>query len=213
MPWKSISIAVAICVGLTIAYQQIDVEALHAKAAGLNGAVAFLLLTVLPLVGFPVTILHLAAGIRFGTTLGVILVPVSILLHLLASYAIVHFWHKALAKRFEKVRKKIPHGAHGPVCLFTLLLPGVPYFAKNYVLPLIGVPLRTYLLWCFPIHTARCIAAVILGAKSDDLTPGRLIVLGAYFVTLLGVSWWTFRRLRTQLANRRSAAGGRKQLA
>jgi uncharacterized membrane protein YdjX (TVP38/TMEM64 family) len=183
----------------------------HTQAARLNGIAAFALLTLLPLVGFPVTVLHVTAGIRFGVALGLPLVAVSILLQLLASYGLVHWRRKYFARKFKKLREEIPPGAHGPVTLFTLLLPGVPYFAKNYVLPLAGVPLRTYLLWSFPIHAARSAIAVIFGDESDHLTPTRIAVMVCYAVAVLTASWWAFRRMKAAVADQRPAAGGRRK--
>jgi uncharacterized membrane protein YdjX (TVP38/TMEM64 family) len=213
IPWRAVIVAAIVCLAVALLYGRVDKHALQERATELNGTVCFALLTVLPLAGFPVSVLHVAAGIRFGVKLGLILVPVSILLQLLASYALVHVWHDAFERHLASVRKRIPPGAHGAVCLFTLLVPGVPYFAKNYVLPLIGVPLRTYLLWCLPMHAVRCVIPVMLGGESQQLTPARLIALGLYALALMGASWWTYRRLQSQLSSRRSAAGGRKRRA
>src|SRR4029077_5828666 len=104
----------------------------------------FALLVVLPLIGVPASMLHVAAGIRFGAPLGFGLVVVSIALQLLASYAIVHTWrsHFEKSRWLDRVRKRIPTGAQTSVCAFTVLLPGAPFAAVNYVLPLLGVPLR-----------------------------------------------------------------------
>src|SRR5256885_8427321 len=94
-------------------YQRIDVVGLREMAMRLNGAVVFVLITILPLFGFPVSVLHVIAVVRFGVKWGMVLVASSILLQLLASYAIVHFWRDALVRRMESVRRKIPPGAHG----------------------------------------------------------------------------------------------------
>lgn len=51
---------------LVVFSRYIEVDAVHAFADRQNGALVFALLTVLPLVGFPVSVLHIAAGIRFG---------------------------------------------------------------------------------------------------------------------------------------------------
>src|SRR5258706_12531147 len=75
LPWKKIA-AIALVVGgiAALSYKLVDIEAIHAEAARLNGVLAFALLLVLPLVGFPASLLPLAAGIRFGTVLGLTLV-------------------------------------------------------------------------------------------------------------------------------------------
>jgi uncharacterized membrane protein YdjX (TVP38/TMEM64 family) len=208
--WKTWAIGVPVIVGFYLLTRAINLEAIHQSAQKLNGVLAFVLLTVLPLLGFPVTVLHVTAGIKFGVTKGLLLVALSILLQLLASYGLVHWRRKYFERKFKDVRKQIPPGAHGPVTLFTLLLPGVPYFAKNYVLPVAGVPLRTYLLWAFPIHTARSAIAVIFGEESDHLTPARLAMMAGYFVAVLAASWWALRRIKAQVGDRPKAAGGRK---
>ncbi len=213
-PWKRIVAYIAgIAVVAAFAFHALDIERVHAIAARLNGGVAFALLTVLPLVGFPASILHIAAGIRFGIPLGLALVAASILLQLLASYALVHLFRDHFERWFAPLRRRIPAGAHASICVFAVLLPGAPFFAVNYVLPSLGVPLRTYLLCCLPLHVLRSTITVSFGDQSDHLTATRLAVLVAYALLLLGAGWWTYRRVKGQLEGPRKAAGGRKQPA
>ena len=216
LPWRKIA-TIAVFAGAVAAalYHQIDVEAIHATAARLDAGVAFALLVVLPLVGFPASILHVAAGIRFGTALGLVLVCLSIGLQLLGSYAIVRFWRPRFerARWLKKLRARIPAGAHASVTVFTVLLPGAPDAAINYVLPLIGVPLRTFVLCAWPLHTLRSTVTVAFGDQSAHLTLTRLAVLLAYALTILGVSWWMYARLQSQFSGRRPAADGRKRRA
>ncbi|PTY05290.1 hypothetical protein DB347_17005 [Opitutaceae bacterium EW11] len=173
----------------------------------------YLAITVLPLLGFPITVLHLLAGLRWGPAWGIAAAISSIFLQLLLSYYIVRWFGHLFAHRLEALRRRVPHGADGPVCLFTVLLPGVPYFAKNYVLPIVGVPLRTYLLWCFPIHSARSVIAVVFGGQSTELTPTRIAWFAAYGVFVLVACAWAFRRIRAQVSSRPPAAGDRTQTA
>ncbi len=198
---------------LALVYSQVDMATVHAYADRMHGGVAFALLTVLPLFGFPASIIHVAAGIRFGVQLGLILVAVSIFLQLLASYGLVHLFRERFDKWLAGVRGRIPKGAHASICVLTVLLPGAPFAAVNYVLPTLGVPLRTYLLCCLPLHVLRSTVTVTLGGQSDRLTPARLAVLGCYALMILGASWLTYRRLRAQLGDQPSAGDGRKQPA
>lgn len=206
-------IGVVAVVGLALLYQQVDPKAVRATAAGLNGGVAFLLLLILPLMGFPVSVLHVAAGVRFGVLSGLGLVWLSILLQLLASFVLVRWQRRFFARRLKSVIARLPHGAHVPVTFFMMLVPGVPYFAKNYSLPLVGVPFRTYLGICLPVHAAHSCLAVLLGGQSHELTPGRVWMIAAYAAVLLATSWWALRRLRTALGDPPPAANGRKQSA
>jgi uncharacterized membrane protein YdjX (TVP38/TMEM64 family) len=216
IPWRKVAIFVAIfaAIGGLFAYYG-DIDAVHAAADRLNPIVAFALLVLLPLVGFPASILHVVAGIRFGGKLGLLLVSASILLQLLASYAIVRIWRDRLdrSRWLKQVRARLPEGTHSSICIFAVLLPGAPYAAINTVLPLIGVPLRTYVLCCWPIHTLRSTITVFFGDQSDRLTPSRLAVLALYALAIFAVSWWMYRRVKTQLGGQPSGADGRKQPA
>jgi uncharacterized membrane protein YdjX (TVP38/TMEM64 family) len=216
LPWrKIISIALVVGVVASLVYWKLDIEAVHATAARLNGVVAFALLVVLPLAGFPASILHVAAGIRFGIVLGLALVSLSILIQLLASYALVRLWKQRFesSRWIKKIRERIPKGAHASVCVFTVLLPGAPYAAVNYTLPLIGTPLRTFILCAWPLHTLRSTVTVAFGHHSADLTAAKLAVLIAYAVTILGACWWTYRRLQSRFEGPQRAAGDRKRRA
>lgn len=210
---RAIGPIAVVAIALGVAFGRIDVHAVHAYAERLNGFVAFALLVVLPLVGFPASVLHVVAGMRFGAGLGLVLVAVSIGLQLLASYALVHRWRDRFARRFGDLRRRIPRGAYPSICVFAVLLPGAPFAAINYVLPLIGVRLRTFLLCCWPLHALRSTVTVLLGDQSDKFTPTRLAVLGAYALGLGVGSWWVYRRLRRQLANPPAAADDRMQPA
>lgn len=205
--------AVVVLAGCALLYQRIDIDAVRAAASKLNGGLAFALLTVLPLVGFPVSVLHVAAGVRFGVPLGLALVWCSILLQLLASYGLVRWKRRFFAHRFKSIREKIPKGAHASVTVFTMLIPGAPFFAQNYTLALIGVPFRLYVGICLPMHAARSSIAVILGGEAQHLTPARVLLILLYAATILAASWWAFRRIRSTLGDRPTVASGRKQPA
>jgi uncharacterized membrane protein YdjX (TVP38/TMEM64 family) len=210
-PWGKIAKIAAAVVVLGIAgYLWIDFAALHDLIARCNGPALFAALVFLPLVGFPVRLLHIAAGIRFGVGPGLALVSLSILLQLLASHAIIHRWGRRIERIrwVKKIRERIPPGAHASVSLVALLLPGAPYMAVNYALPLIGVPRWTFLLCAWPLHTLRSTVSVIFGDQSNQLTPLRLALLLGYAMLLFGASWWTYRRMREQFENPPPKAGG-----
>ncbi len=216
LPWRKIVTVVLVLGAIgALLYSRLEIETVHAQAARLNAGVAFALLLVLPLVGFPASLLHIAAGIRFGAGLGLALVSLSILLQVIASYFIVSIWRPRFERSrwLKRLRERIPEGAHTSVTIFTVFLPGAPYAAVNYVLPLLGVPLRIFVLCAWPLHTLRSTVTVMLGGQSANLTATRLAVLIGYALLILAVSWWTYRRLQSQFSNRPPAAGDRKQPA
>ncbi len=209
--WVWIACAVLACIAMIFYYRSIDVQAIHDYSQRMNGPAVFVVMTVLPMFGFPVSVLHVAAGVRFGTGLGLVLTTVSILIQLLASYALVKMAPDFFARRVEPLRRRLPEASHVPLTQFTMLLPGAPYFAQNYVLPLVGVPLGTYLLWSFPLHVIRSIVGVIFGHESADLTPAKLIGFGIYAVAITVTCAWSFRRLRTKMKDQPATAGDPRQ--
>ncbi|MDF3059160.1 MAG: associated Golgi protein [Rariglobus sp.] len=211
--WTLFAGALVAFAGLVYLYQLIDVQALHDRAQHMNGLVVFVVITVLPMFGFPVSVLHVVAGVRFGTGLGIALTTVSIFIQLLASYALVKAAPDFFARWVEPLRKRLPEAAHTPLTQFTMLLPGAPYFAQNYVLPLVGVPLGTYLLWSFPLHVVRSIVGVIFGDESAHLTPGKLVGFGIYSIAIGLTCAWSFRRLQRKMKDPPAAAGDPTPLA
>jgi len=213
---RKITVGILIILGfvaITFLYRLIDVQAIHHWAEGVNGIVVFSLVTILPMLGFPVSVAHAVAGVRFGLALGLGLVAISIVLQMLASFALVKAMPKLFAKRFDGLRKKLPQGAYRSVTLFTMLFPGAPYFAQNYVLPVVGVPLSTYMLWGVPIHIAKSTVGILFGDMSDHLTPLRVTGFVVYTAVTTIVCAWAFRRLRAQMKAPQSTASGRKRPA
>jgi len=194
--YATAAVVLIVLVATIVFYKHIDMEALHARAEATNGVLLFSIVTVLPLFGFPVSVLHAIVGARFGLGYGMVLVAVTIFLQMLASYGLVKAFPNLFARRLEPFRKRLPKGAHRSVTLFTLLLPGAPFFAQNYVLPLIGVPLRTFLCWGLPIHAIRSVIGVLFGDMSGNLTPLRLAGFGAYTVSVIVACAFAFRRLK-----------------
>lgn len=197
--WIGIAIGVLVIAAVIYFYRSIDLRAWREAATRWNPVVVIAALMILPLLFFPVSVLQVMVGVRFGSAVGMALVFVSIVFHLLVSYGLVKRFRPYFERWTQKLRKRIPKGAHGPVTLFTLLLPGAPYAAQNYALPVAGVPFGVFLRYALPLHTARSVVAVFFGDHSDRMTPGRIAALVAYAVVLLAVCAWTYRRLRSQL--------------
>lgn len=194
-------------VGLALLYRQIDIAAVHRRADAFDGVVVFVAMVVLPLLAFPISVVHAVAGLRFGIGWGCVLVALATFLQLLSAYGLVKLAPGFFARRLEPMRQRLPAGTHRSLTLFTMLLPGVPYFAQIYVLPLVGVPLRIFLCWSLPINVARSVVGVTFGGLSGNLTPLRLAGFGTYFVAITLTCSWSFRRLRRKMREQDMASG------
>lgn len=190
-----------------------DLRDLHAAALELPGVGVFLALVVLPLLGFPVSILHAAAGAKFGLVLGLVLVGVSIALQLAAAAGIVQLAPGFFERRFGWLRRRLPPATHRALTVFVKVLPGAPYVGQIYVLPLVKVPFGIYFGYGLPLHFARAIIGVVFGEWSGDMTGARAVAFVVYAVLITLVGAWAFRRLLVQLRSPPPAAGDRTPAA
>ncbi|HTL67296.1 MAG TPA: hypothetical protein VL200_06520 [Lacunisphaera sp.] len=206
-PIRLVVIAAVIVVVLVWFRGRLGLVMLHDWAQRANAGLVVSALLLLPLVGFPVSVMHALTGARFGLEHGMELVGASIAVQLLASYGVVHAAPRFFARRFAWLRERLPPATHRPLTLFTMFLPGAPFFAQNYVLVLAGVPFRIFFFYCLPIHFGRSLIGVIFGEWSGHLTPARLAVLGGYALVVMLVCALSFRRLRARWHSRPPAEG------
>lgn len=168
---------------------------------GLNPALVLPMMAVLPVVGFPISVVYLFAGARFGPWGGGLVVAAITLFHFLATHAIARSFLRGPIQRFVERRHKklpeIPADEHAAVAVIIGLLPGIPYFIRNYVLALSGIRLRTYIWVCLPIYVARSYVTILLGDLSSDPSRRALFTLISVdvlkVVVCAGVIWWLRR--------------------
>jgi uncharacterized membrane protein YdjX (TVP38/TMEM64 family) len=168
----------------------------------LNSAALLTLSAVLPLAGFPITLVYLLVGARFGRLLGLGIVGGITAFHLLGTHWVTRsFFRRPLLLFMDRHKHhvpKVPPGENGAIALMFMLTPAVPYFIRNYVLALSGIPLRIYFGVALPIHLLRSYVALFLGNFGSSPSRQGLIFLGVFYalqLTLLaGVAWWLRRR-------------------
>jgi uncharacterized membrane protein YdjX (TVP38/TMEM64 family) len=178
--------------------------------AGFNPIVVFILMATLPVAGFSVSIMYLVAGMKFGPLLGGALVAAATAVHLLATHWICQTvlrgpLQRYLAKRNHRL-PHVPEGENASVAAMAALVPGLPYFARNYLLALTDVPLPVYFWVCLPIYVVRSFVAIMLGDLGTQ--PDRktlMILVGVYAVKLSICAYliWRIRR-RIRLAHAKS---------
>ena len=75
------SLCLAGFVVLSIFWGRLDPDTLHARAQALPAWAVIAAISLLPLVGLPVSLLHLVAGVRFGFWAGMLVVALTTVLH------------------------------------------------------------------------------------------------------------------------------------
>jgi uncharacterized membrane protein YdjX (TVP38/TMEM64 family) len=196
-----IGLALAIAAVLSIIlFTDLSLETLTAAIERLDPIEVLPAMAVLPVFGFPIVVVYLIAGARFGPVLGGCVVAFATAAHLLLTYAITKTFLRRPLERFLQKRHlhfpEIPMDEHAPVALIAALVPGLPYVVRNYVLALAGVRLRVYFWVCLPIYVARSYVTILLGDMGSDPDGKKLIVLGGVEVLKVTICAFVIWRLR-----------------
>src|SRR4051812_43746246 len=142
-----------------ILFTDLSLDSLTGIIEGLNAVLVVPAMAILPVFGFPIVVVYLIAGARFGPFLGGGVVALATAVHLLLTFAITKTFLRRPLERFLERRHlhfpEIPADEHALIALIAALVPGLPYVVRNYVLALAGVRLRVYFWVCLPIYVAR----------------------------------------------------------
>ena len=202
--WRSVTTIAVVALGISVAWGRVSIDQVHQQAEQVPALAAFALMVVLPLIGCPATLVNLGAGVRFGIAGGLPLVALAITIHQLIAFQLVRWKPAMFGHLVDPIRRRLPKGSHGSVAVFSALLPGIPYWMQVYSMPLIGLPLKTVLLCCVPLHTIRSMIALIGGDISDHPSAGWLVGLGIYAIILMSVCIYAGRRIRQKVVKARS---------
>ena len=167
---------------------------------GLNPIAVIPLMALLPIGGFPIAVVYLVAGARFGPVVGGLVVAAVTTVHMVGTYLIGRsFLRKPLQRYIERKHKhlpEVPADEHAAVAVIAALVPGLPYFVRNYLLVLAGVRLTILLAVCVPIYVARSYVTILLGDLSGDPSKTGLVVLLSFDVLKVAICALVIWRLR-----------------
>lgn len=162
-------------------------------AAGMWAPVLFLLVhAVVTVVPFPRTVFTVAAGVLFGSVLGVVLAMTATVASAALAYCLVRgaggdaVTRRAPASAVEWVRVRLERS--GLLAMVSLrLIPALPFSVLNYASALSGVRMVPYLLGTLFGVLPGTVAIVVLGdaAVGGDPPPAMLAVSVA--CALLGI--------------------------
>lgn len=160
----------------------------------------FVAMAVLPAIGFPVTPFFILAGATFGVAVGL----GGSFLALAANFALC-FWlarsglRPGIVRLLERFGIDLPNYEEGQqrALRFVLMVrftPGVPAFAKNYLLGLAGVPFAMYLAVSMVVTGVYAAAFVVLGESVLEHDVRRTGAAVAVIALAALVFWWVRRR-------------------
>ncbi|MFT3867574.1 MAG: hypothetical protein QM715_03645 [Nibricoccus sp.] len=199
--WLWLLVLVAISVGSIVLLRlyPVDWRAVREWLVSFDGVTMIALMALLPIGGFSIGIVYLVAGARFGPFWAGVIIAGITAVHLLASHAISRSVLRApLQRLFERRGHKLPvpkRDTHRSIAAIAALAPGPPYFVRNYLLGLSGIPLRVYFWICLPIYVARSYVTILLGDLTDDPNSRQISILIAVYLVKLALCALLVRHL------------------
>jgi uncharacterized membrane protein YdjX (TVP38/TMEM64 family) len=198
---RRVGIAIAIA-GLALLVWTIwDQQALMRWIENASPLRFFIVMSLLPVVGVPITPFFILAGTTFGIAVGLIVALSALLVQLVLSYWIANSRLRGL---FEAMLRRFNYelpdfkGESRSAVRFTLMVkatPGIPNVVKNYGLASAGVPLGVFLVVSMALTGAYGAALVVLGESLFQHQSVRALVAIAVVVVLaLLLSRWVKRR-------------------
>ena len=133
-----------------------------------NSLVLYAAIVVLPGLGFPASVLLVLAGVVWGASLQTCAIALSaIILNLLWTRWLAagpgkHLISRMLGKRWSRLENLPRADLYRLTCILRVT-PGLPLFAQNYILGVLGVPLRPYLMISVPLNALWVVGFVITG--------------------------------------------------
>ena len=171
----------------------------------------FVLMALLPALGFPITPLFVLAGAVFGATVGLIGSFLGLAVNLLLCHWIAHSALRPhLERMLARTNYRLPRfdaDRRGALqfILLVRITPGVPLFLKNYLIGFSDIGLRLHFGISILLTGAYGAGFVLLGESMLEHDVFEAII-AAVILALVSVAVVLLRRYLRRPFNRRSAA-------
>lgn len=175
---------------------------------------------VLPMVGFPIVPLLILLGSEFGALMGALIMAAVMPLHLVVAYfatqtLLYGFIRRLAGKKTPKLLKNlegknlIKFG-----CIF-MIIPGLSYSLKNYLLPLTGISFGGYLACAWFFQGIMGFLFVVAGQAVSDWHFPVLIAIIAIIVTAALLRspalTWTQKFMKTDFSSSKTPHSSSKE--
>lgn len=154
---------------------------------------------VLPLFGFPISVVLLASGLKYGFALSILIASLGMAFHTFAAW---HIAQGMLRRRLEawlsQTRFDLPTIPQRHQIWFTALfvtVPGLPYVVKLYSLALTNLPFRRYMFIVWFFHVLNSVIFIGLGAAAGEVDAKLMIGFAVLGVLMVVFSNWLKRLL------------------
>ncbi len=155
----------------------------------------FITLTAtLPALGFPISVFLVAAGVKFSIGWALLLWLCILPLHSLIGYLAARFLRPLLVRLFQEklgyTIPSVPENNQAMFSFFFLAIPGLPYAAKNYMLPLAGVAFRYCVIMNCIVQSLLGLPFILLGRSGEKMDPTLFsLAVFAFAVLFVFLHW------------------------
>ena len=158
------------------------------KMRDFPAVIFFGLMAFLPLFPIPMSPFYLITGTIYGVGFSLAASAAAIFVNLsLAHYLETGFLRPLIDKIVSKYSYTVPQVYPAEYIKLSIVLritPGIPYFLKNYLNSLAGVPFKPYILIAWPLEMLWALAFIVLGESAFEGSLG-LAVYGICLVIAL----------------------------
>lgn len=167
---------------------------INAVNTELSSPLFIALMILLPILGFPISILLTINGIKFGITFAIVLWLIVLPIHTFIGYAASRYFRpvliKLLSTTFNWSIPTVPQHHEAMFSFVFLAIPGIPYAGKNYLLPLAGVSLRYCVTMNCIVQGALGLPFILLGKSGTSMDPTLFFIALVVFVLFYLVVRW-----------------------
>ncbi|MEO0796845.1 MAG: VTT domain-containing protein [Verrucomicrobiota bacterium] len=146
------------------------------------------LMTLMPVVGFPISAFYIFAGIGFEPVTAISLGLLSLSLNMSLSYLLARtIWREPMRKKFAERWPKaftLDETSASQITILIRAIPGIPFWTQNYILGVLAVPFINYLSLSLLIQGCFLTGVVLTtrGAMNQD---GQMALWGGLSVALV----------------------------
>jgi uncharacterized membrane protein YdjX (TVP38/TMEM64 family) len=144
------------------------------------------LMLLLPVAGFPMSIFLVVAGIKFGLFRAIVIWALILPVHATIAYYLANALRKQmmifLTEKMGYDLPDVPEKHEAIYSLAFLVVPGIPYAVKNYLLPLAGVKFRYCVTMNIIVQLSLGIPFIILGKSAADMNLTYLLIAAGFFL-------------------------------
>ena len=162
-----------------------------------NPVVFFLIVALLPLIGFPISPLFIIAAVRFGVGWAIPFSMTALAVNLILAYWIstklLHWFIEKIASHWNySIPKSSPKNAAKWV--FVVRISGAPLAVQNYILGLAHVPFWPYLIVSLAVQSFFVVGMIVFGESFISGDMGKaLIGLAILVMAFVAVSYFRKR--------------------